>query len=91
MSDKENAIEVKDKSGQQKITLKSGSCEIVSGQTKVTIQSNNVSIETPANVKIKGMKVDIQADTALEIKANANLKLTSSGILELKGSMVKIN
>jgi len=50
-----------------------------------------VSIETTSNLKIKATQINIQADAALEIKANASLKLTSSGMVELKGAMVKIN
>ena len=90
MSDKQGSVQVKDKSGQT-ITMKSNSIEIVSGSAKVTVKGGNVSIETPSSVKIKGSQVNIQADASLEIKANASLKLTSSGIVELKGSMVKIN
>jgi uncharacterized protein involved in type VI secretion and phage assembly len=90
MSDKAGSVVIKDKSGQT-VTMKSNSIEIVSGQAEVTIKGGNVSIETPSSVKIKGSQVNIQADASLEIKANASLKLTSSGIVELKGSMVKIN
>jgi hypothetical protein len=32
-----------------------------------------------------------EADTTLELKANASAKVESSGILELKGAMIKIN
>jgi uncharacterized protein involved in type VI secretion and phage assembly len=90
MSDKQGSVQLKDKSGQT-ITMKSNAVEITSGSAKVTIKGGNVSIETPSSVKIKGSQLSIQADASLEIKANASLKLTSSGIVELKGSMVKIN
>jgi len=90
MNDKDKTLEIKE-SGGQKITMKNNEIEISSGTAKVKIQGGNVSIETTSNLKIKATQINIQADAALEIKANASLKLTSSGMVELKGAMVKIN
>jgi|HigsolmetaAR203D_1030402.scaffolds.fasta_scaffold00650_4 uncharacterized protein involved in type VI secretion and phage assembly len=90
LSDKDKSLEIKD-SGGQRVTMKNNAIEIVSGSTTVKIQGGNVTIESPSSLKIKGMQVTIQADAAMEIKANGNLKLTSNGLVELKGSLVKIN
>lgn len=49
------------------------------------------AFEATQAMSIKGLSLAMQANTTAELKANASLSLSSSGMAELKGSLVKIN
>lgn len=76
---KDAAISIDDKS----ITLKSKTIE-QNGEQKVAISGQNVNVEAKANVAIA-------AKANATIDGKAGTKVNSSGLLEVKGSMVKIN
>lgn len=61
-----------------KINLKSKSCSVL-----VDSMSNKIEIKSSAQIKLKGAKVDIESDGMLSLKSN--------GVLNIKGSLVKIN
>lgn len=65
------------------ITLKSKTIE-QNGEQKVAINGQNVNVEGKSNVAISA-----QANVNIEGKAGA--KVNASGVLELKGSLVKVN
>ena len=50
-----------------------------------------IEITATTELKIGALSMKAEADTTLEMKASASAKLESSGILELKGAMTKIN
>ncbi len=50
-----------------------------------------IEITAGTEFKIGALSLAAEADTTLEMKASASAKLESSGILEMKGAMVKIN
>jgi uncharacterized protein involved in type VI secretion and phage assembly len=82
---------------------------------KLDDQGNAVSIDTPGDIKIKatgkitvegqqgvemkGLKVDVEANSSMSLKANASMQVQanatmdvkSTGILNIQGTMVKIN
>lgn len=84
----------------KKFTLKIGSDEIVTidgssvevkskdikneAQNGFSAKAQNVNLSAKANVSIEGK-------AGVEIKAGGSVKLNSNGVLEAKGSMVKIN
>ncbi len=70
-----NQVSIK---GNMKISLEAGSCKLTIDSTQ-----NSVSIESGMQMKLKAQMIDIEA--------GANLNIKSSGMLNLKGSMVKIN
>lgn len=88
-------IEIKDKSGKNKITINSGSNEInLTSDAKINIksQSNTISIDSmqgsisitsDMQLKIKSQMINIEAGGMMTIK--------SGGILNIQGSLVKIN
>lgn len=91
--DKGNII-IKESKGKSKITLDSKGNMDINSDNKINLKSkstsivlngmsNSVDIKSSASLKIKAANLDIQSDGMLNIK--------SSGILTLKGSMVKIN
>ncbi|MEO8609187.1 MAG: VgrG-related protein [Chloroflexota bacterium] len=67
---------------------------------KITIDSKgdidltavgNIKIEATGNLDIKGANVSAKATSALQLEGTSSGSVKSSGILEVKGSMVNIN
>lgn len=57
---------------------------------KVTISANSLEAEGKQSLQMKSQNMKLEGSMT-EIKAQGSLKMNSSGISELKGSMVKIN
>lgn len=86
MDDKSGSekIELKDKTGSNKITFTSSSNTIaIESAMELKIKAVNVTIEASGNLQMKGAQV--------KVEASAMMDLNSSGIANLKGSLVKIN
>lgn len=71
-----------------KVLVKTDQIAVEAAQ-KLTLKGQNVGIE--GNTEIKGQSVKVEAQTSLGLKGTGSLKAESSGITELKGSMVKVN
>ena len=95
--DNKNTITLNAKDGiislnaSKKIELK------INGTTIVTLESNkktvsvgSVDIKANQSFKVQGQSVSIKGTTT-EVNSSGTLKINSSGITEVKGSMVKIN
>ena len=79
-----------DKKGIVMEDMNSNKIEMNDNGIKITSQTV-IEITAGTELKIKSLSMKSEADTTLELKANASAKVESSGILELKGAMVKIN
>lgn len=86
--DKEGGITIE---SQKKISIESKSGD-------VALKGQNVSIEATTDVKIKGINVKAEASAGFEAKgattkveASGMGEIAASGVLTVKGSMVKIN
>jgi hypothetical protein len=89
------SIEIKDKSGNNKITIDSGTNEIsLTSDAKINIKSksntisidsmqSSISITSDMQLKLKSQMINIEAGGMMTIK--------SGGILNIQGSLVKIN
>ena len=86
--------------GGKPISLKSGNSLIEIGQDgSITIKGTNVTIESQGELKLSGMNASVAAEAKAEISAKAMLAVKSdgmgevaaSGIMTVKGAMVKIN
>jgi uncharacterized protein involved in type VI secretion and phage assembly len=82
------------------ITITSGdTLTLAAGSNAITIKkSGDIEIKSSKSVKVDSAQVDIKAKSSLgasgatvEVKANASMALKSSGILEAKGSLMKLN
>lgn len=81
------------------LRIASGGAEIVlDGKGGITIKGQKVTIEGTQEVAVKGAGIKAKANQGIEmegmtatVKAQGSLKLQSSGMAELAGSMVKIN
>jgi len=88
-------LETKDKP----LRIASGNDEIVfDGKGTITIKAKTIKLAAQTDLAIEGVNVKTKATSAVElsaptatVKADASLKLQSSGIAELAGSLVKIN
>ena len=88
-------LEIKDSSGKNMMTIDGAQNQItLNSDMKITIQSksckinidstqNSIAIESAMQLKIKAQTISIEAGASLDIK--------SDGILNIKGTMVKIN
>jgi uncharacterized protein involved in type VI secretion and phage assembly len=95
LADKDDSLTIADQSGNNSVVIKGASAnEITIKSSATTIKldaQGNVSIESAKEVKIKSTQVNIEATAAMAIKAGGSLDLKSDGIINIKGSLVKIN
>lgn len=79
-----------DKKGIVLEDMNSNKIEMNDSGIKITSQSA-IEITAATDLKIGALSLKAEADTTIEMKASASTKVESSGMLELKGAMVKIN
>jgi len=94
-----NAITINEKDGtvsikaDKKITLSVGGSDMVTldgAKKSATINTNNVKLEAMQNLQLKGQSDSIEG-SMIKINAQGSMELSSSGMTQVKGSMVKIN
>ena len=73
----------------QKMELKTNAIEIEAAQA-LQLKGQTLKAEG-TSTEIKGQSVKVESQAALSLKGTASLKAESSGIAEVKGTMVKIN
>jgi len=95
MLDKSETIKIQDKGGSNIVTIKGGTAseiEIKTGTTKVTINSKgDATVESTKKVTIKSTEIAIEATAKLTLSGGAMVDIKSDGMLNIKGTMVKIN
>ncbi len=72
-----------------KLTVKADNIGVEAGQ-KLELKGQNTKL-SGSSTKIDGQNVKLEAQASLGLKGSASLKAESSGIMELKGSMMKLN
>jgi uncharacterized protein involved in type VI secretion and phage assembly len=95
--DKNNSISINGNSGEirinagKKLTLSiGGTAAVTIENNKVTIKSGTINVDAMQTLKLHGQSVSVQG-TQVSVKADGSLGVESSGITQVKGSMVKIN
>ena len=96
ISDKGNSIEMLN--GSEKISINKDSIEIISSKD-IKLDGNNITLTAKSGINIKGnndIKIDgnnikLNGNIGVNIKGGTSTKIESSGITEIKGTMVKIN
>ncbi|UJF34078.1 phage baseplate assembly protein V [Paenibacillus hexagrammi] len=95
LTDKDDSIKIADQSGNNEILIKGGSANeitVKSSATKIVLNAKGeVSIESAKEIKIKSTQINIEASATMALKAAATLDIKSDGMINIKGSMVKIN
>lgn len=95
---KENGLQINAKDGEfhiyakKKIILSAGDKDamVIDGSNKITIEANQIEENGTQSFQLKTQKLEVKGDMT-EIKASGSMKINSSGMTEIKGSMVKIN
>ena len=98
LSDENKSITIKD-SNDNKIQMDSDGISMsspadvsVSASGKVTIKgTTGISLESEADVHIKGLNTNIEADVGFTAKGNATAEVSASGQLTVRAAMVMIN
>ncbi len=72
-----------------KLTVKADHIRVEAGQ-KLELKGQNTNL-SGGNTAISGQNVKIEAQASLALKGTASLKAESSGLTELKGSLLKLN
>ena len=71
------------------VKVKAGKIEVEADQS-LTMKGQTASLDGNS-LKIQGQQLELTAKVSMAIKANASLKAESSGMTEIKGSMLKLN
>jgi len=98
MDDKSGAISIKD-SNKNTVSLSKGGIALDSASNiKITAKGNitlqakgNLKASAKANATMDGLQVSHKAKTKFSAKGNAQSELTASGMLTIRGGIVKIN
>lgn len=96
LDEKNDKVAIQDGKNKQSVTLdgKNGSVEMKSsakGNATVTVTNGEVKIDAAKNLTINAMDINLNAKGALNMNSNGMMKVESKAILNLKGSMTKIN
>lgn len=95
LADKDDSLTIADQGGSNTIVIKGGSANAItikSGSTQIQLDSSGkVSIQSNQEIKLKSTQLQIEAAASMTLKAGASLDLKSDGIINIKGTMVKIN
>lgn len=71
------------------VKIKAGKIEVEADQS-LTMKGQTAGLDGNS-LKIQGQQLELTAKVSMAIKANASLKAESSGMTEIKGSMLKLN
>ena len=104
LDDGEKSIAVKDKDGENALTLNLTSGELtLKAKSKITLQAGSnatitldgssgaVTINGQSKLELKSTQINAEAQAQCALKANGQMSVESSGVTQVKGSMVKIN
>jgi len=89
LDEKSSSIEIKDQNGNS-ITMKSSGIEIKSPGNISMEATGKIEIKAGAALTIGAAQMTISAQASMEVKG-ATAKMSSPGITEISGSLVKIN
>lgn len=95
--EKKNKVVIDSKSGKVTVTaktsidLKVGTKAVFSADSNsVKINAGTIQVKAGQSLKMEGQSTNLSG-TSVKVKANGELGIQSSGITQVKGSMVKIN
>ena len=104
LDDGEKSIALKDKNGDNALTLNLQTGEItLKAKSKLTLQAGStasitldgnsgaVTVNGQSKLELKSTQINAEAQAQCALKANGQMSVESSGITQVKGSMVKIN
>lgn len=90
MSEKDKSIVLTDQN-KNAIKMESGGITLDSAKDINITAKGKINIKAAQDLTMEGLKVVGKAQTQLELQGGAGAKLTSSAIVQIQGSLVKIN
>lgn len=101
-TDSAHKIEIKDKDGQNKLTIDNQNKKItiqtdsgdihIEAKEKITLKAKNIELESTENTKFKaGSNFNVEASSNVELKASSSGTFQASSTMTVKGSTVNIN
>ena len=90
INEKDGTVNIK---ADKKITLSVGGSDVITldgTQKSATIKTNNVKVEAAQNLELKG-QIDKIEGSMVKVNAQGNMEISSSGVTQVKASLVKIN
>ncbi|UQZ88721.1 hypothetical protein C4J81_05685 [Deltaproteobacteria bacterium Smac51] len=90
IDDKAASIEIKDKNNNS-LTLDKGGVTIKSGKDISLEAKGNIKIKAAQNLKGEGLDVELSGQKGFKAAGQAMGEISSSGVLTVKGTLVKIN
>ncbi len=94
LEDKTNLITIKDKTSKNMISIKGASnmIELKSNLTTIQISATgDVKIKSTKAITIDSTQITLNAKAKMDIKAGASLNLSSNGLVNIKGTIIKMN
>jgi len=98
MSDKDGSISIED-SNKNKVTLSKSGIDLESASNlkigakgNITIQAGgNLSLGATGNTSVEGLEIANKAKTKFSANGSVAAEVTASGMLTIRGALVKIN
>jgi Rhs element Vgr protein len=90
LSEDEKSITLKDQND-NKITMNADGIEISSPKDIVLKAIGKINIKATKDAELEGLNTTVKASANLSVQGQAGLSLNSSGVSQLKGSIVQIN
>ena len=75
----------------EKLEITCGASKVKVSQSGVEIEATEIKIKGTASAKIEAVQIDLKSSGPLSIKADAMVKVEASGMVQVKGAMVKVN
>jgi hypothetical protein len=90
ISEADQSITTTDQNGNSSKMSPSGIA--VKSPGDITLEATgNISVKATGNLSLEGMNASVKANAAFSAEGQASAKLNSSGITEVKGSMLMLN
>lgn len=73
------------------ITFDSSGNISINAKGKLSMEGQEITLESKTNLSAKGQKAEVAGSMSAKVSGQSQLELTSSGITQVKGSMIKLN
>lgn len=77
--------------GGSSITLDSSGDLTIQAKGKLTLSGREIALDAQGKLTAKGQQAEVTGSMAAKVSGQSQLELSSSGITQVKGSMVKLN
>lgn len=90
LSENDKSVSIEDQNGNS-IKMESGGISLKSPKDINIEAAGEINIKANQNLKLEGLDIDCKSKAQLNLEGGAGAKLTTPAVVEVKGSLVKIN